>query len=221
MILITGASSGLGCALAKQYDQDGEQLVLSGRDQQKLADVVAKLTNQATGIACDLSCSQQVTELFDSLEETPNTIVHCAGSGSFGSLQTQQSADIESLISNNLTSSIYLLQEIVKRYQDLPVNVVVVMSTAAQVAKAGESTYCAVKWAVRALLESLRLELKGKPIKLIAVYPGGMATEFWKTSGKQMDTSSFISPDDAAKMLKQALVSAEHGFVSDITINRG
>ncbi|MCV5665125.1 SDR family NAD(P)-dependent oxidoreductase, partial [Escherichia coli] len=66
------------------------------------------------------------------------------------------------------------------------------MSTAAQKPKAQESTYCAVKWAVKGLIESVRLELKGKPMKIIAVYPGGMDTEFWKTSGNTMDTSHFM-----------------------------
>ena len=58
-------------------------------------------------------------------------------------------------------------------------------------------------------------------MKIVAVYPGGMATEFWNTSGKDMDTSSFMTAQEAAQMLQQALTSTEHGFVSDITINRG
>ncbi|MFA0026762.1 short-chain dehydrogenase, partial [Vibrio sp. 10N.261.49.A5] len=45
--------------------------------------------------------------------------------------------------------------------------------------------------------------------------------EFWGTSGKAMDTSSFMTAQEAAQMLQQALTSTEHGFVSDITINRG
>ncbi len=57
-------------------------------------------------------------------------------------------------------------------------------------------------------------------MKLIAVYPGGMATDFWKTSGKDLDTSTFMTAEEAASMLKQALVGTEYGFVSDITINR-
>jgi short-subunit dehydrogenase len=113
------------------------------------------------------------------------------------------------------------LRELIKRYQDEPIRVVVVMSTAALGPKAEESTYCAVKWAVKGLVESLRLELKGKSMKLIAVYPGGMATDFWQTSGKAIDTKGFMSSDEAALMIKQALTSTEHGYVSDITVNRG
>ena len=93
------------------------------------------------------------------------------------------------------------MRELVKRYKNQAVKVVVVMSTAALAAKAGESTYCAAKWAVRGFIESVRLELKQSPMKLIAVYPGGMDTGFWPSSGKQVDTSSFMSADEAAGML--------------------
>jgi len=62
--------------------------------------------------------------------------------------------------------------------------------------------------------------------QLIALYAAllnlcGMATEFWQTSGSDMNTSSFMTAVEAACMLKQALVTTEHGYVSDITINRG
>ncbi|MGI2897299.1 short-chain dehydrogenase, partial [Vibrio alginolyticus] len=54
----------------------------------------------------------------------------------------------------------------------------------------------------------------------IAVYPGGMDTEFWKTSGNTMDTSHFMQAEDAAEMLHNALSSIGNGYVSDITVNR-
>lgn len=115
---------------------------------------------------------------------------------------------------------------VVVLFSILPINVhsiylVIVMSTAAQQAKAGESTYCAAKWAVRGFIESVRLELKGKPMKIIAVYPGGMDTGFWPSSGKSLDTSSFMSAEEAAEMLQGALRATEHGHIADITIARG
>ena len=220
MILITGASSGLGAALAELYSADGTPLVLTGRSEQRLSSIAGSLSGQVQVKQADLCDSNKITELFDSLEQVPETVIHCAGSGYFGPIEDQKPSEINKLIQNNVTSTILLLRELVKRYRNHKVNVVVVMSTAAQLAKAGESTYCAAKWAVRGLVESVRLELKGSPMKLIAVYPGGMATDFWKTSGKDLDTSTFMTAEEAASMLKQALVGTEYGFVSDITINR-
>jgi short-subunit dehydrogenase len=95
--------------------------------------------------------------LLDSLEKIPDTVIHCAGSGYFGPIEEQVPDAINSLIENNLTATIFLLRELVKRYRNHKVNVVIVMSTAAQAAKAGESTYCAAKWAVRGWLSPFAL----------------------------------------------------------------
>lgn len=220
MIVITGASSGLGAALAKQYDKSATPLYLTGRSEQKLANLAQHLSHHVRYHPCDMANATEVEALFDTLDKAPEMVIHCAGSGYFGRLEDQQSEQIDQLINNNLCSAINLLRELVRRYQDQPVNVVVVMSTAAQQAKAQESTYCAVKWAVRGLVESVRLELKGKPMKLIAVYPGGMATDFWPTSGKALDTSGFMRAEDAAIMIKGALTGIGNGYISDITVNR-
>ncbi|QFU22705.1 SDR family NAD(P)-dependent oxidoreductase [Shewanella eurypsychrophilus] len=221
MIVITGASSGLGAALTKLYSEDGVELLISGRNEQRLLKVAEPLGDKVQAKTANLSQPDDIKALFDACQHTPQTIIHCAGSGYFGALENQQADAINALIENNVTSAIMLLREAVKRYKEQAVTVVIVMSTAALTAKAGESTYCAVKWAVRGLVESVRLELKGCPMKLIAVYPGGMATEFWPSSGKSLDTSGFMSAIEAATMLKQALVGTEHGYVSDITIARG
>lgn len=220
MIVITGASSGLGAELAKRYDAEGKPTYLTGRSKDKLAIVAGALSNNVGYQACDLSSFKDTELLFEELDHSPTTVVHCAGSGYFGLLEEQEPGEIQKLIQNNLNSAVNVLRELVKRYKDHPVNVVIIMSTAAQQPKAQESTYCAVKWAVKGLIESVRLELKGKPMNIIAVYPGGMATEFWETSGKSLDVSSFMSAEDAAQMIHSALSSIGNGYVSDITVNR-
>ncbi|MCL1089214.1 SDR family NAD(P)-dependent oxidoreductase [Shewanella profunda] len=225
MILITGASSGLGAALATLYAKENEPLTLTGRNAERLQTVANALTpfsNQPiAAITANLADEQSLNSLFDSLTAIPKTVIHCAGSGYFGPIETQGVRDIQALLNNNITSTILLVRELVKRYKDQAMTVVIVMSTAALAAKAGESTYCAAKWAVRGFVESVRLELKHSPMKLIAVYPGGMDTGFWPSSGKTLDTSSFMSADEAASMLKQTLIATEHGYIADITIQRG
>ncbi|MGI3079092.1 SDR family NAD(P)-dependent oxidoreductase, partial [Vibrio alginolyticus] len=191
MIVITGASSGLGAELAKRYDAEGKETYVIGRNTEKLSALAKQLSHNVGYQACNLSLHQNVKQLFDGVKQSPEMVIHSAGSGYFGLLEEQEPEEIQKLIDNNLNSAIHVLRELVKRYKDHPIKVVMIMSTAAQQPKAQESTYCAVKWAVKGLIESVRLELKGKPMKIIAVYPGGMDTEFWKTSGNTMDTSHF------------------------------
>lgn len=220
MIVITGASSGLGAELTKRYDAEDKETYIIGRNTEKLSALAKQLSHNVGYQACNLSLHQDVKRLFDGMKQPPEMVIHSAGSGYFGELEEQEPEEIQKLIDNNLNSAIYVLRELVKRYKDQPIKVVMVMSTAAQQPKAQESTYCAVKWAVKGLIESVRLELKGKPMKIIAVYPGGMDTEFWKTSGNTMDTSHFMQAEDAAEMLHTALSSIGNGYVSDITVNR-
>ncbi len=220
MILITGASSGLGAALASLYDKDNESLLLCGRHAERLSNVSNALQNRAGLFLGDLSVSTDTERLYNQITKPPKMIIHCAGSGYFGPLEKQTSDNIEQLLKSNVLSSTYVLQQAVKHFKNQPIRVVVVMSTAALQAKAGETTYCAAKWAVKGLVESLRLELKGCAMQLICVYPGGMDTDFWPSSGKKMDTSGFMQAEEAAIMIKQALGQTEHGYVSDITVNR-
>lgn len=222
MILITGASSGLGAALAKQYvnSDEAKQLMISGRNQQRLTQLSDSLGDSVTNFVSDLCDPQSISDLMDALPLEPQLVIHSAGSGYFGPIEQQDPHAITDMLQNNIQSSVFLIRELVKRYKHRSVTVAVVMSTAAQVAKAEESTYCAAKWAVKGFIESVRLELKGFPMKIVAVYPGGMATEFWQTSGKALNTSGFMTADEAASMLHQALTNTQHGYVSDITINR-
>lgn len=220
MIVITGASSGLGAELAKRYDAEDKETYIIGRNTEKLSALAKQLSHNVGYQACNLSLHQDVKHLFDGMKQPPEMVIHSAGSGYFGELEEQEPEEIQKLIDNNLNSAIHVLRELVKRYKDQSIKVVMVMSTAAQQPKAQESTYCAVKWAVKGFIESVRLELKGKPMKIIAVYPGGMDTEFWKTSGNTMDTSHFMQAEDAAEMVHTALSSIGNGYVSDITVNR-
>ncbi|MDV5045106.1 SDR family NAD(P)-dependent oxidoreductase [Vibrio diabolicus] len=220
MIVITGASSGLGAELAKRYDAEDKETYIIGRNTEKLSALAKQLSHNVGYQACNLSLHQDVKHLFDGMKQPPEMVIHSAGSGYFGELEEQEPEEIQKLIDNNLNSAIHVLRELVKRYKDQSIKVVMVMSNAAQQPKAQESTYCAVKWAVKGFIESVRLELKGKPMKIIAVYPGGMDTEFWKTSGNTMDTSHFMQAEDAAEMVHTALSSIGNGYVSDITVNR-
>ncbi|WP_298776435.1 SDR family NAD(P)-dependent oxidoreductase [uncultured Shewanella sp.] len=223
MIMITGASSGLGAELANQFAKDNEHLFLTGRNTQRLEQVAAQLNTQQAvhTYAADLSNEEDIHQLFDALPCVPTHLIHCAGSGLFGPIETQESTKIKQLIDNNVTACIYVIQEAVKRFKDKSLTLVVVMSSAAHTAKANESTYCAAKWAVKGFISALKIELKTSPIKIVAVYPGGMNTHFWSTSGTNQETSTFMQASEAAIMLKQALLSTEKGYISEISIDRG
>jgi short-subunit dehydrogenase len=73
MIVITGGSSGLGAALAKRLDADGQAVLLTGRSREKLAAVDAQLSEQSSYQTCDLANHSSVSDLFDGFQGLPTT----------------------------------------------------------------------------------------------------------------------------------------------------
>ncbi|CAH1536599.1 hypothetical protein VHARVF571_410011 [Vibrio harveyi] len=78
MIVITGASSGLGAQLAKLYDAQGEETLLTGRSEKKLNTLAQHLSSKAQVRSCDLIDVSQVEKLFDELPQVPSTLIHGA-----------------------------------------------------------------------------------------------------------------------------------------------
>ena len=89
MILITGASSGLGAALAKLYADENQDVTITGRDKNRLQQV-SDASDKIQSIAADLSDESSVSALLDQLPHRPGSVIHCAGSGYFGPIETQQ-----------------------------------------------------------------------------------------------------------------------------------
>jgi short-subunit dehydrogenase len=99
--------------------------------------------------------------------------------------------------------------------------IVNVMSTAATMARAQECIYCAAKWGARGFTESLRLEAKKTPVKIVSVYPGGMKTPFWsERAGMQPNTSAFMEPSEVAGVIVDNVLDKSSLYVADMVINR-
>ena len=113
MILITGSSSGLGAALAKQYANDAQRVAITGRNAQRLAEVAQNLPANTISQTCDLCDPQSVSDLLDALPETPKLVIHSAGSGYFGKIEQQDPTTISDMLKNNIESSIFLIREMV------------------------------------------------------------------------------------------------------------
>jgi short-subunit dehydrogenase len=121
----------------------------------------------------------------------------------------------------NLKGMILLTSEILRiTPEEEELTIVNIMSTSALFGRAEETIYCAAKWGARGYTEALRTELKGTKRNIIAVYPGGMRTDFWKVPGQNRDISSFMDPAEVALKIVNAVLVSDKMLVTDITINR-
>ncbi|MEW7867398.1 SDR family NAD(P)-dependent oxidoreductase [Aeromonas diversa] len=220
--IVTGAGTGLGRALTDGLVARGHRVAMMGRRHHKLQEQELRFGEQVIGIAADLSHLEEVEMAFSAAVEwggLPDMVIHCAGVGEFGPVGVYTAEQIRSVVENNLVSTILVAQQTVRLLGDRGGVLANVLSSAAQVGKANESLYCASKWGMRGFLESLRAELKGGPLRLVNLYPSGIRSEFWDNSN-HVDPSRFMTPEDAAAYMLDALASRASCHVTDLFIGR-
>ena len=222
--VVTGAGSGLGEQLVYALHAQDYFVVLVGRDPAKLDKVSKRLRDNFLNIAIDISIKENVDTIFRevmAIDGVLDTVVHCAGEGVFAKVGAFDDHDLERVFSANLYGTILISQEALNAFGGRGGTLVNVMSTAANVAKAGESIYCAAKWGAKGFTESLRLETKGSNIRILSVYPGGMDTPFWDEASDMMpDTSTFMDPKEVAEIIIDNLRNKPSLQVTELTINR-
>jgi len=221
--VITGAGSGLGKELAKVLYEKSYFVVLVGRKNIKLENVSKDFNNNYLNIATDVSIKNNVDDIFTKVSELDgnlNIVINCAGEGVFAKVGSFNNNDLDRAFSANLIGTILMSQEALNNF-DNEGTIVNVMSTAANVGRAGESIYCAAKWGAKGFTESLKLETKGSNIKVFSVYPGGMQTPFWcEKAGMVPDTTTFMKPEEVATLIVENILNKNTLQVTDIIINR-
>ena len=227
--IISGGTSGLGFEIANLLIKSGKNVLILGRNSEKLADASSKLRNasenaKTESLICNIGKEEDVRKVGEFLSSKSLTVEYLfnnAGMGLFTKAQNSTSALIDTLFEANLKGMILLTSEILRfTPEDEELTIVNIMSTSALLGRAEETIYCAAKWGARGYTEALRTELKGLKRNIIAVYPGGMRTNFWDIPGQNRDISSFMDPVEVAEKIVNAVIVTDKMFVTDITINR-
>lgn len=186
--LVTGASSGIGRACALAFAREGARLVLAARRRQRLEDLVEELRGAPGGadalpIPLDVRDPAEVERAIGDLPERfreVDLLVNNAGlSRGLGPLHEGLRSDWEEMIDTNVKGLLHVsravLAGMVERARGHVINV---GSIAGRESYPGGNVYCATKAAVRALTAGMRIDYAGTPIRISAVDPGMVETEF-------------------------------------------
>ena len=191
IVLVTGASSGIGRQVSLDFSGHGAQsIILVARSRSKLEDLektISRKFNIKTIIyPCDVSKKSEVEqmgrEILDKCGHV-DVLVNNAGFGLYGKVQNQSIDQIESVTFTNYLGVVYctkvFLDSMIARKSGHIVNLA---SVAASFGVAGLSAYCASKYAVLGFSESLSQELHGTGVGLTVVSPMGVKTNFFNNS---------------------------------------
>jgi short-subunit dehydrogenase len=221
-IIITGASKGIGKAIAEQFAQDGHTILLCSRGEKTLYDAVSDLMTrfpQSTikGKAYDMSDKVSVIEFAKWCLSygTPDIVINNAGQFIPGSIHDEEEGILELMMETNLYSAYHLtrqlLPEMIKAAKGHIFNI---CSIASLQAYANGGSYSISKFALLGFSKNLREELKPKGIKVTAVCPGATLSSSW--DGLAIDPKRIMEIEDVAKMVFAAAKLSPMAVVEDI-----
>lgn len=227
--VISGGTSGLGFEIARLFVKSGKNVLILGRSADKMKSSLSKIKKDADncfadGLICNIGIETDIHLVSNYLKKSKFTVEYLfnnAGMGLFIKADKSTSALIDQVFEANIKGMILLTSEMLKiTPEENELTIVNIMSTSSLFGRAEETIYCAAKWGARGYTEALRTELKGTKRNIIAVYPGGMRTDFWKIPGQNRDITGFMDPAEVAEKIVNAVIVTDKMFVTDITINR-
>lgn len=221
-VLITGGSSGIGYETARMLRAAGAQVAITGRDAAKLEQAAGAL--QARGIVADVSKPEDVARMVaDTVRAfgSFNVLINNAGLGHFAPLTELELADFRRIMDTNVFGAMMAAQAAAKQFiaQGGGGNIVNIASTAGQRGFAAGTAYTATKFALSAMTECWRAELRPHNIRVMQVNPSEVVTEFQARMGRQQQVNGTkLRPAEIAHAIKALLEMDDRGFITDLTV---
>ena len=221
-VLITGGSSGIGLETARTLIQAGARVAIGGRDEAKLRKVAEDIG--ATPIPGDVSRPDEAAHVVSEairILGSFNVLINNAGLGHFAPLTELRLEDFQSTLATNVLGAFLMAQASARHFiaQGQGGNIINIASTAAQRGFANGTAYTASKFALAAMTECWRAELRTHDIRVMQVNPSEVLTEFQARTGRQQEVNETkLRPVEIAHAIKAMLEMDDRGFIPELTV---
>jgi NAD(P)-dependent dehydrogenase (short-subunit alcohol dehydrogenase family) len=219
--LITGASRGIGRAIAEKLADDAAILFLHGRDTVALAETckaVGPRCSNVVSLIHDLAKPSGVSDLIASVGNDPlDLLVNNAGIAVVKPFGEITMVEWEQTLGVNITAPFMLMQRFAPRMPPGS-SIVNILSVAAKTGYAGWSAYCMSKFALEGFSQSVREELRDHRIRMINIYPSATNTDIWNHLGGDWPRDKMIPADEVASAVAYALAQPPDVLIENITL---
>lgn len=225
--LVTGASSGIGRAIALALARQGAQICAVGRNPDGLALTVAaaRQFSEIADFRVDLTSEQSMEPLVCHLQDVGrlNVLAHCAGVIYQGRMEDARVEDLDLQYATNVRAPYVLTKRLLPLLTASRGQIVFVNSSAGLNAKRPDAgQYAATKHALRAIADSLREEVNPEGVRVLSVYLGRTATPLqealFREQGKDYHAEMLLQPEDVASVVVQTLMLPPTAEVTEISI---
>lgn len=219
--LVTGATKGIGRAIAEKLAALGASLLLVARNERELCSLAESLPGNHTPLPCDLAEDASLEAAVARVKDL-DILVHSAAVYAQGPLESAPVADFDLQYRVNLRAPYLLTQRLLPLLKKRAGQIVFINSTTGVMTRPGVTQYAAVKHGLRGLADCLRAELAGDGVRVISVYPGQTATPMQayrhSLEKREYHPEKLIQPVDVAEALVTALTLARTAEVTDLHI---
>ena len=225
--VVTGASSGIGLAIARDLCRQGALVMLTARSAGRLQSVMAELPGQSRAVAADVTDPDAISSVMEAAAKEfgpVDIVVANAGVYIANKFWLSDPGDIESLISTNVTGVMRTVHAAITSMLPRGTgDIVVTNSVSGYQSIHWEPVYSASKHALRAFVEGVRRQLVGTGVRLGTIAPGLVHTELWSavdemTVNDQIGKTTGIRPRDVAEAVIFMLTRPRHVTVRDLVI---
>jgi|TARA_R110002051_G_scaffold124451_2_gene197699 3-hydroxy acid dehydrogenase/malonic semialdehyde reductase len=231
--LITGATSGIGKATAIRFAQEGINLILCGRRQERLSQLKTQLSKSVNvhTLNFDVRNNADIQEAIASLPEafaTIDILINNAGNAhGLDPIQTGNTDDWDAMLDINVKGLLYVSKAIIPQMTARKEgHIINIGSTAGKEVYPNGNVYCASKHAVDAISQGMRIDLNKHNIKVGAVNPGMVATEFSEVrfkgdterADKVYQGFDVLKPEDIADIIYFVVSRPYHVNIADLVV---
>ena len=217
VMIITGATSGIGAATAERAAEFGYRVALAGRSEDKLAALQGELgDDKALAVTCDVtSWDDQQRLVATALERFGRADVFFANAG-FGGARSFLGDSVEhwkAMIDTNVYGAALSIRAALGHFKEQNSGHILLTGSVAGRRNVIGSLYSVTKWAVAAMSENLRQEVADTNIKVTLIEPGAVDTPFFENTPEH-----HLEPDDIARAVMFAMTQPPHVDVNEILV---
>jgi len=220
IVIITGASSGLGASFSQTLVNRGATVYGLARSEDKLKMVLDKLGDSFIPIKLDITNRDAIDAWIEdtfNATQSPDILINNAGVGYFGNVDELPVEDWETMVSTNLNGVFYITRKIVplmKQYKE-HAHIINIASIAATMGNPKLSGYNATKYGLRGFSDALFKELRYEGIKVTCMLPGSIRTSFFDNI--DIDTHpNMMSAEEVSEVLVQILETSDNLLINEI-----
>ncbi|MFQ5894963.1 MAG: SDR family oxidoreductase [Nitrospinota bacterium] len=223
-VCVTGASRGIGRAIALRLAREGASLLLAARNRPLLglvAEEARALGGRPRAVVCDVRRPAQTRRLARAAEGLAgglDALVNNAGAGSFAPLEELDEQGWEETLGTCLKGAYLCTRALLPLLERRGGHVINISSTAALVGFAGSAAYCAAKAGLEGFSRALAEELRPRGMRVSVVRPGPTRTDIWDAIPGEYDRSQMMEAEVVAESVAHILCQPPSAVVGDLTL---